>query len=92
MKKILVGIILIFGLFETVYAAYQPWSTGWVNVSIASGTLTEISASTPATVGMLKYCSNCVGGGGKGTICVSTSTNAPGAGSDFVLSTGTQCQ
>lgn len=92
MKKLLIGIGVVFVIFETVYAAYQPHNLGWTNISIASATVTEISISTPATVGMLKFCSNCAGGGGAGTICISTSVAAPGAGSDFVLSTGTQCK
>ena len=61
-------------------------------VGMQSFTLTQINASTAAFVGELLYCNNCAAAGGAGTICVSTSTNAPGAGSDFVLSTGTQCK
>lgn len=89
---LLIGLFAVFALFETVYAAYQPHNLGWVSVSVASATLTEINTSTAPTVGFLKFCTNCAANGGSGTICVSTSTNAPGAGSDFVLSTGTQCK
>ncbi len=94
MKKILIGLFVVFVLFEgtVAMAVYRPRNLGWVNVSIASATLTEINTSTAATVGMLKYCTNCAANGGLGTICISTSTSAPGAGSDFVLSTGTQCK
>lgn len=94
MKRTIAVIFGLFLVFEAInaVAAYQPHSLGWVNVSIASATLTEINASTASTVGVLRYCTNCAANGGSGTICVSTSTSAPGAGSDFVLSTGTQCK
>lgn len=93
MKKIILSILLVFGSFEIVYAAtYQPRNLGWVNVSVASGTVNEICISTPPTVGFLRFCTNCAGGGGVGTIVVSTSVAAPGAGCDFVLSTGTQAK
>lgn len=54
-------------------------------------TAAQISASTATYIGQPVYCTNCTASGGKGTVCVSTSTNAPGSGSDFVLSTGTIC-
>ena len=91
MKKIIIGMGLLFAAYA-VYAAYQPQNLGWVTLSVSSGTVAEINASTAPTVGYLRYCTNCGGAGGAGTICISTSTNAPGAGSDFVLSTGTICK
>lgn len=60
-------------------------------LTLSSMTVVQISASTAAVVGQVVYCGNCTANGGKGTICISTSTAAPGAGSDFVLSTGTLC-
>lgn len=94
MKKILVGMALAGAFLWGAYiqAAYQPHSLGWVTLSIASGTVTEINTSTAPTVGYLRFCTNCGAAGGAGTICVSTTTNAPGVGSDFVLSTGTICK
>ena len=96
MKRILTSIFCIFALFETVVVfgatTYQPMNLGWVNISIASNTVAVINASTAPTVGYPWFCTDCAGGGGKGTVCISTSIAAPGAGSDFVLSTGTQCK
>lgn len=54
-------------------------------------TLAQISASTPSYVGAPVWCTNCAAAGGKGTLCISTTTVSPGAGNDFVLSTGTVC-
>lgn len=92
MKNLLLFFAILLGLTGMAVAAYQPHNLGWVNISIASATVTEINTSTAATVGQLKYCTNCAANGGSGTICISTSTAAPGAGSDFVLSTGTICK
>lgn len=54
--------------------------------------LTQVQTSTPSFVGQTIFCNNCAASGGAGTLCVSTTTVSPGAGNDFVLSTGTVCK
>jgi hypothetical protein len=63
-----------------------------VTVGLISQTIAQIAASTPSVVGQMVYCNNCAANGGSGTVCISTITTAPGAGNDFVLSTGTICK
>lgn len=96
MKNILGGIFIIFAFFEVVAivgaATYQPQSLGLVDIAVSSGTLAEICASTPTMVGKPRWCTNCAAAGGAGTVVWSTSTAAPGAGCDFVLSSGTQAK
>jgi hypothetical protein len=92
--KLTFGVLVaIFVIFEAVVAlqatTYQPQNLGWVNIAISSGTQAQIDNSTATEVGRLKFCSNCGGGGGSGTICVSTQTTGFHG---FVLSTGTLCK
>lgn len=90
MKKLIAAVVLAFGLFEAVYAGtYQPQNLGWVNLSISSGTVTEITRSTAPTIGYLKWCTNCITNGGVGTMCISTGT---ANWNQFILSTGTVCK
>ncbi len=91
MKKLLIVIVSLFFGFEVLYAAtYQPRSLGWVNLSIATMTLTAVAQSTPPTIGYPVFCYNCTASGGSGTICVSTESAT--AQNAFVLSTGTVCK
>jgi hypothetical protein len=62
--------------------------------AMVNNTVSAINASTPTFVGQIQFCTNCAGGGGSGTLCVSTSTTGGngGSGSYFVLSTGTVCK
>lgn len=66
--------------------------TSGIAPTVFTQTVAQICASTATAVGQLVYCSNCAAAGGAGTVCISTSIAAPGAGCDFVLSTGTQCK
>lgn len=92
MKNLFLTLLLLATLLGVAQAVYQPQYLGWTTQSISSGTVNEICISTPPTVGYQRFCTNCVSGDGKGTVCTSTGTNAPGAGCDFTLSTGTQCK
>lgn len=90
MKKVIAGVFIAFAFASgsLLLAAYQPQNLGWVNISISSGTTAEIRALVPATVGQMKFCTNCITNGAQGTVCVSTGTTLDA----FVLSTGTVCK
>lgn len=60
-----------------------------VTVGLISQSAAQIAATTPTVVGQMVYCNNCTAGS---PICISTITTSPGAGNDFVLSTGTICK
>lgn len=58
-------------------------------LTLSSMTVTQINTSTAAAVAQIVICGNCTT---PFAMCISTSTNPPGAGSDFILSTGTICK
>lgn len=57
-------------------------------IALFNQTVTQIVNSTASIVGQMEFCSNCLAGGGKGAICISTGTSLF---NQFILSTGTVC-
>lgn len=103
MRKLgIAGLIGSLFLSSTLYAAcvgpfcwddVQAYVNGFVvrgeGVQIPGKTKAAITTSTAPYTNLLVVCTDCATAN---VICVSTSTNSPGAGSDFNLSTGTQCK
>lgn len=89
MKSFILIAGFLIGIAGAAYSATQAQSLGVVDVTLKSMTLAEIQTSTASAAGKPVYCSNCVGGGGQGTICISTGSTVA---YQYVLSTGTACK
>lgn len=79
------NVVIAGSLSETTSTASLSSAT----IQVPNLTATQILASTPTYTGQPVLCTNCAAGA---VVCISTTVSSPGAGNDFVLSTGTACK